>query len=749
MELLKHKTLKQCIWLYLLVLTLTTIVSGQATQQSILDGLVELVKTDVYRQIKQDLETLVKRQVAEELESIKDANMMLLSDMDTLRLSLSSIESKYVKQYNGFLELVAKFKQHKTYINSIQEKYVKINETVTDLQKCSSCNQVPFWERWSPYGPCSVSCGNGIKVRNRSCNSGNSGDQGCEGEAEETTACGKGRCPHWGEWSPYSSCSVTCGEGTKRKVRACVDGVAGISGCRGESEKIMSCNVSKCPGYRPWQTWGACSASCGTGTSLRQRQCFNPTGGNCTGPNTERRQCDSGRECYFWADWLAWSHCSMSCGDGLQTRIRVCIGENCPGDKRDTRSCYTDCHRWSQWSVYSDCSVTCGVGIRNRKRTCLTGNDCQGPDSDTQTCRLSSCVPGNSREFENVALHKRATQSSTKPNCQTARAGSAVDGKTEPEADTCEEGCTATDGFYESDNWWMVNLESYYSIGYIVIFNRLGSFQKLNNFNVSVGNSSDITQHSICHFYNGTVASSENVTIECDRSMTGRYVSIQRTNSDSGGYLHLCEVQVFAEKVDCRNDTDICFVIDSSGSINEKVSEGYSLIKNFLIEIINSLNVSKDGVHIGVVRFSDLASLQWGLDRYNTKKEQIQAVRRMGYVGGFTNTQRGLELMRTRCFVEPPVKGNQEIAGDRGWAPNIAVVITDGASNVNEAMTIPLANRAKGNGIRIVTVGITREVNEPELTAVASDPRRDVLLVSDLSLLRWTLDEFLLTLCMP
>ena len=89
---------------------------------------------------------------------------------------------------------------------------------------------------------------------------------------------------------------------------------------------------------------------------------------------------------------------------------------------------------------------------------------------------------------------------------------------------------------------------------------------------------------------------------------------------------------------------DICFVIDSSGSINE-VGDNYRVVKNFLNRVINSLDVSETGVHIGAVRFSDSARLIWGLDRYYSKKEQIKAVNEMGYVGGFTNTQRGLEVM--------------------------------------------------------------------------------------------------------
>ena len=69
---------------------------------------------------------------------------------------------------------------------------------------------------------------------------------------------------------------------------------------------------------------------------------------------------------------------------------------------------------------------------------------------------------------------------------------------------------------------------------------------RLNNFNVRVGNSSDITQHVLCYYYNGTVDKAANVTIHCKTDMVGQWVSVQRTNADHGSFLQLCEVQVYA-----------------------------------------------------------------------------------------------------------------------------------------------------------------------------------------------------------
>ena len=59
-----------------------------------------------------------------------------------------------------------------------------------------------------------------------------------------------------------------------------------------------------------------------------------------------------------------------------------------------------------------------------------------------------------------------------------------------------------------------------------------------------LGNSSDITQHVLCYYYDGTVGQAANVTIHCKTDMVGQWVSVQRTNGKDGSFLHLCEVQV-------------------------------------------------------------------------------------------------------------------------------------------------------------------------------------------------------------
>ena len=90
------------------------------------------------------------------------------------------------------------------------------------------------------------------------------------------------------------------------------------------------------------------------------------------------------------------------------------------------------------------------------------------------------------------------------------------------------------------------------------------------------------------------------------------------------------------------------------------------------------------------------------------------AIDAMVYEGGKTNTSGGLRTMRTQVF------GGTR--GDRPDVRNVAIVITDGESTVDQNMTMREADLAKDEGVAIFVVGVTDRINEDELRGIASDP---------------------------
>ena len=113
----------------------------------------------------------------------------------------------------------------------------------------------------------------------------------------------------WGEWSEWTSCSLSCGEGHQSRYRIC-DSPAPNAGadniwhdCERDGSSAIEtrrCNKHPCPIHCKWDDWvtGECSQTCGTGTrtNTRKKLIIEEHGGTCTGQSTEIEACNP-QEC--------------------------------------------------------------------------------------------------------------------------------------------------------------------------------------------------------------------------------------------------------------------------------------------------------------------------------------------------------------------------------------------------------------------------------------------------------------------
>jgi len=83
-------------------------------------------------------------------------------------------------------------------------------------------------------------------------------------------------------------------------------------------------------------------------------------------------------------------------------------------------------------------------------------------------------------------------------------------------------------------------------------------------------------------------------------------------------------------------------------------------------------------------------------------------------VEGRTNTQDALRLTYQSVFT-----ANR---GDRQGVRNVAIVISDGNSNVDSDRTIPEADVARQRRIELYAVAVGRRSNVAEMAGIASDP---------------------------
>ncbi|NWR57211.1 AGRB2 protein, partial [Bucorvus abyssinicus] len=199
----------------------------------------------------------------------------------------------------------------------------------------------PAAEEWSQWSVCSLTCGQGSQVRTRSCVSSPYGTL-CSGLLRETRTCNNtATCPvhgAWEEWSPWSLCSVTCGRGARTRTRRCVAPRRGGKACEGPELQAKPCNIASCPVEGQWLEWGAwsrCSVTCANGTQQRTRKCSVSAHGwaECRGAHADAREC-SNPACPTdskWGPWNHWSLCSKTCDTGWQRRFRMCEGTGVQG----------------------------------------------------------------------------------------------------------------------------------------------------------------------------------------------------------------------------------------------------------------------------------------------------------------------------------------------------------------------------------------------------------------------------------
>ncbi|XP_029305259.1 adhesion G protein-coupled receptor B3 isoform X4 [Cottoperca gobio] len=199
-------------------------------------------------------------------------------------------------------------------------------------------------EEWSQWSSCSVTCGQGSQVRTRTCVTPYGTH--CIGPLRESRVCNStAPCPvHgvWDEWSPWSLCSFTCGRGHRTRTRMCAPPQHGGRACDGPETQTKLCNIALCPvdgQWQEWSSWSDCSVTCANGTQQRTRQCSAAAhgGSECRGHWAESRECHN-PDCTAngqWNPWGPWSGCSKSCDGGWQRRVRVCQGAAVTGQQCD------------------------------------------------------------------------------------------------------------------------------------------------------------------------------------------------------------------------------------------------------------------------------------------------------------------------------------------------------------------------------------------------------------------------------
>ncbi|XP_047136865.1 A disintegrin and metalloproteinase with thrombospondin motifs adt-1 isoform X1 [Hydra vulgaris] len=296
------------------------------------------------------------------------------------------------------------------------------------LCKLKDCPINGGFGSWSEFSPCSKLCGDGIQTRTRKCDQPEPahGGKDCEGTSVETNMCKIVDCPidgKYGQWNSWGTCSVNCGTGVQTRQRECNSPKPEYGGksCEltGFSEDSRTCKIKECPingKWSEWESFGACTQTCGSALRSRKRSCNNPKpeygGQTCDGSDIMTESC-SFIPCPVnggLSEWTVFGPCSKSCGGGISVRTRTCTnpspsngGKDCSEPTLESKICSSDpCPidgNFGEWNSWGTCSVDCGTGVQTRQRECNSpkpqygGKTCDliGITQEQRECKLKEC----------------------------------------------------------------------------------------------------------------------------------------------------------------------------------------------------------------------------------------------------------------------------------------------------------------------------------------------------------------------
>ncbi|XP_054135979.1 vitrin isoform X5 [Melozone crissalis] len=169
----------------------------------------------------------------------------------------------------------------------------------------------------------------------------------------------------------------------------------------------------------------------------------------------------------------------------------------------------------------------------------------------------------------------------------------------------------------------------------------------------------------------------------------------------------VCDTERLACSKTCLNAADIGFVIDGSSSVG---TGNFRTVLQFVANISKEFEISDTDTRIGAVQYTYEQRLEFSFDKYSTKQDVLNAIKRISYWSGGTSTGAAISYASEQLFSKS--KPNKR---------KIMILITDGRSY--DDVSVP-AMAAHQNGVIAYSIGVAWAAPD-ELEAIASDPAKD------------------------
>ncbi len=156
----------------------------------------------------------------------------------------------------------------------------------------------------------------------------------------------------------------------------------------------------------------------------------------------------------------------------------------------------------------------------------------------------------------------------------------------------------------------------------------------------------------------------------------------------------------FAEKI------DIVFLLDGSSRVGPR---RFKLEVALFDTVAQSFPVEKDGVHFAGIVYSTTSKVSFQLSTYTDKPTLSKAIQAMPYSGGGRNVGQAIASVKSSVL---------DVSGRPG-VPRVVVVLM--LKKSQDDMVVP-ATALKGQGVKLIMLGIGKGVNPSKLAPVATSP---------------------------
>ncbi|CAF1010447.1 unnamed protein product, partial [Rotaria sordida] len=229
----------------------------------------------------------------------------------------------------------------------------------------------------------------------------------------------------YSNWTVWTVCTVTCGEGTQTRARNIVAGF-----CTEPLSETRICRMEPCPciftrdiyistfqeapplnnvvgwiekddqiGYTNVTEAVHIGDHLDNNTIIHSHNCNEFICKDSSLVSIPDRNCS--RDCQF-EPWSNWTSCSVTCGgDGIQTRSRGKIpavgdGKDCVGPETESQPCTSPpcigACLTTDWTDFTPCSKSCGLGSQLRTRSFISQQpNCTDSLIEVRDCNIGCC----------------------------------------------------------------------------------------------------------------------------------------------------------------------------------------------------------------------------------------------------------------------------------------------------------------------------------------------------------------------